>query len=121
MTFEAIEEQGVETLLEQLRDELTGHTYEPLPARRERSAGNPHATFCGNRRRATASGDPVGRETERAPQSTATAPVLDFTHLRRGRRLADLGLHYPDRPCQRLRQQCLLRSSARPEVAADAS
>jgi len=27
VTFEAIEEQGVETLLEQLRDELTGHTY----------------------------------------------------------------------------------------------
>jgi hypothetical protein len=25
----------------------------------ERSAGNPHATFCGNRRRVTASGDPV--------------------------------------------------------------
>ena len=25
----------------------------------ERGAGNPHATFCGNRRRATASGDPV--------------------------------------------------------------
>ena len=27
-------------------------------------AGNPHATFCGNRGRATASGDPVGVETE---------------------------------------------------------
>ena len=27
----------------------------------ERSAGNPHATFCGNRRRVTASGDPVGK------------------------------------------------------------
>ena len=27
----------------------------------ERSAGNPHATFCGNRERATASGDPVRR------------------------------------------------------------
>ncbi len=25
----------------------------------ERSAGNPHATFCGSRRRVTASGDPV--------------------------------------------------------------
>ena len=25
----------------------------------ERSAGNPHATICGNRRWATASGDPV--------------------------------------------------------------
>ena len=30
----------------------------------ERSAGNPHATFCGNRRRATASGDPVGGSRE---------------------------------------------------------
>jgi len=28
----------------------------------ERSAGNPHATFCGNGRRATASCDPVGEE-----------------------------------------------------------
>jgi hypothetical protein len=26
----------------------------------ERGAGNPHATFCGNRGRVTASGDPVG-------------------------------------------------------------
>src|ERR1019366_5720104 len=30
------------------------------PIAEERGAGNPHATFCGNRRRATASGDPVG-------------------------------------------------------------
>src|SRR6476659_3389651 len=28
----------------------------------ERSAVNPHATFCGNWRRATASSDPVGEE-----------------------------------------------------------
>jgi RNA-directed DNA polymerase len=35
VTFEAIEAQGVETLLEQLRDELTGHTYRPLPARKQ--------------------------------------------------------------------------------------
>ena len=35
VTFEAIEAQGVEALLEQLRDELTGHTYQPLPARRQ--------------------------------------------------------------------------------------
>jgi RNA-directed DNA polymerase len=34
VTFEAIEAQGVEALLEQLRDELTGRTYKPLPARR---------------------------------------------------------------------------------------
>ena len=31
---------------------------EPTPE--ERSAGNPHATFCGSRGRVTASGDPVG-------------------------------------------------------------
>jgi len=31
---------------------------EPLPE--ERSAGNPHATFCGNRWQATATDDPVG-------------------------------------------------------------
>jgi len=35
VTFEAIEAQGVETLLEQLRDELTGRTYQPLPVRRQ--------------------------------------------------------------------------------------
>ncbi len=31
------------------------------PLFEERSAGNPHATFCGSRGRATASGDPVRR------------------------------------------------------------
>ena len=35
VTFEAIETQGVEALLEQLRDELTGRTYKPLPARKQ--------------------------------------------------------------------------------------
>src|SRR5438270_3030486 len=35
VTFEAIEAQGVETLLEQLRDELIGRTYQSLPARRQ--------------------------------------------------------------------------------------
>src|SRR4051794_16491623 len=33
--FEAIEAQGVEALLEQLRDELTERRYEPLPARKQ--------------------------------------------------------------------------------------
>src|SRR5436853_4928862 len=35
VTFEAIESQGVEALLEQLRDELTGRTYKPSPARKQ--------------------------------------------------------------------------------------
>src|SRR3981081_2378431 len=35
VTFEAIEAQGVEALLEQVRDELIGRTYQPLPARRQ--------------------------------------------------------------------------------------
>src|SRR5213595_3824550 len=35
VTFEAIEAQGVEALLEQLRDELAGRTYKPLPARKQ--------------------------------------------------------------------------------------
>jgi RNA-directed DNA polymerase len=35
VTFEAIEARGVEPLLEQLRDELTEHTYQPLPARKQ--------------------------------------------------------------------------------------
>ena len=43
VTFEAIEAQGVEALLEQLRDELTGRTYKPLPARsRDMFAGGPN-------------------------------------------------------------------------------
>src|ERR1700720_537183 len=35
VTFEAIEAQGVESLLEQLRSELTERTYRPLPARKQ--------------------------------------------------------------------------------------
>jgi RNA-directed DNA polymerase len=35
VTFAAIEAQGVEVLLEQMRDELVGRTYVPLPARRQ--------------------------------------------------------------------------------------
>ena len=35
VTFEAIEAQGVGALLEQLRDELIGRTYQPLPARKQ--------------------------------------------------------------------------------------
>src|SRR5271167_3393149 len=35
VTFEAIEEQGVEDFLEQLRDELIRRTYVPLPARKK--------------------------------------------------------------------------------------
>ena len=43
VTFEAIEAQGVEALLKQLRDELTGRTYKPLPARsRDMFAGGPN-------------------------------------------------------------------------------
>ena len=35
VTFAAIEAQGVEAFLEQIRDELVGRTYVPLPARRQ--------------------------------------------------------------------------------------
>jgi RNA-directed DNA polymerase len=35
VTFEAIEAQGVGAFLEQIRDELTGRSYAPLPARRQ--------------------------------------------------------------------------------------
>ena len=35
VTFEAIEARGVEVFLEQIRDELVGRTYEPLPVRRQ--------------------------------------------------------------------------------------
>src|SRR5262252_4045958 len=34
VTFEAIEEQGVDVFLEQIRDELVQRTYKPLPARK---------------------------------------------------------------------------------------
>ena len=35
VTFEAIEAQGVEVFLAQIRDELVQHTYKPLPARKQ--------------------------------------------------------------------------------------
>ena len=35
VTFEAIEAQGVEAFLEQIRDELVQRTYKPLPARKQ--------------------------------------------------------------------------------------
>jgi RNA-directed DNA polymerase len=35
VTFEAIEAQGADALLEQIRDELIGRSYKPLPARRQ--------------------------------------------------------------------------------------
>jgi RNA-directed DNA polymerase len=35
VTFAAIEAQGVEAYLGQIRDELVGRTYAPLPARRQ--------------------------------------------------------------------------------------
>ena len=35
VTFEAIEAQGVEAFLEQIRDELVQRTYKPLPARKK--------------------------------------------------------------------------------------
>jgi hypothetical protein len=35
VTFEAVEVHGVEVFLEQIRDELVGRTYKPLPARRQ--------------------------------------------------------------------------------------
>jgi RNA-directed DNA polymerase len=35
VTFEAIEAQGVDALLEQIRDELAERTYQPLPARKQ--------------------------------------------------------------------------------------
>jgi RNA-directed DNA polymerase len=35
VTFEAIEAQGVEAFLEQIRDELTERNYVPLPVRRQ--------------------------------------------------------------------------------------
>jgi Cys/Met metabolism PLP-dependent enzyme len=41
----------------------------------ERSAGNLHATFCGNRGRATASGDPVGYAFETARSTTPAIPL----------------------------------------------
>ena len=47
----------METQLEQIAAKCCEPTVE------ERSAVNPHATFCGNRRRVTASGDPVASST----------------------------------------------------------
>ena len=35
VTFEAIEESGVESFLRQIRDELVNHTYQPMPVRKK--------------------------------------------------------------------------------------
>jgi hypothetical protein len=45
----------------------------------ERSAGNPHATFCGNRRRVTVSGDPVG-SSKAVLYSTKSFTISDPSH-----------------------------------------
>ena len=35
VTFEAIEESGVESFLKQIQDELVNHTYQPIPVRKK--------------------------------------------------------------------------------------
>ena len=53
------------------------------PTSEERSAGNPHATFHGSRRRVTASGDPVlGGVTLRGDQTTDLAATLNRRRTR---------------------------------------
>ena len=44
VTFEAIEAQGADALLEQIRDELIGRTYKPLPTRRQARTTSPLGT-----------------------------------------------------------------------------
>jgi hypothetical protein len=46
-------------------ERIAAHAVNQRPE--ERRAGNPHATFCGRRRRVTASADPVDVETEPRP------------------------------------------------------
>ena len=58
----------METQLEQIAAKCCEPTVE------ERSAVNPHATFCGNRRRVTASGDPVASST--TSNSTVRLPSV---------------------------------------------
>src|SRR5215471_9979049 len=55
VTFEAIEAQGVEALLEQQRDELTGRTYRLLPARKRGipKDGGAKSPSCRSRRSGT--------------------------------------------------------------------
>jgi hypothetical protein len=48
------------------------------PTTEERGAVKPHATFCGNRGRATASGDPVGDVVRRPPIPIRTSGVKRF-------------------------------------------
>jgi hypothetical protein len=44
------------------------------PSSEERSAGNPHATFCGSWWRVTATGDPVGAAVTLLPYPTLMSP-----------------------------------------------
>ena len=67
----------------------------------ERSARNPHATFCGNRRRATASGDPVRAKTLPDPYRAQGREVPIGRRWRgaKVRRFTRLPVA-PGRPCQ---------------------
>ena len=47
----------------------------------ERSAGNPHATFCGNWRRATASSDPVPKVKSLRPTHPYVATWSGFVYV----------------------------------------
>jgi hypothetical protein len=58
------------------------------PPVEERSAVNPHATFCGSRRRATASDDPVGRANWQAVASMRTVEAPKW--LPRAKRIAGI-------------------------------
>jgi len=54
VTFEAIEESGVESFLEQIRDELVSNTYRPMRARKKEipKDGGRKSAFCRFRRSA---------------------------------------------------------------------
>jgi hypothetical protein len=96
-------------------------------------AGNPHATFCGNRGRATASGDPVGVETgatgdlvrHRQPKGAATDRVdlkppashSDSTISGRRRHPLHRSKRYPELSCRNRRDPLTLPGGDTPAGA----
>ena len=73
------------------------------PSSEERSAGNPHATFCVNRARATASGDPVAhgngrpyrdRSSHLDPRSDFSTSILPSTTPSTINDISSLGPHF---------------------------
>ena len=94
------------------------------PTAEERGAVNPHATFCGNRGRATASGDPVGGEQSpflpRPPHKASRCRRVIVVDKSPESAVHENNYHHRDRPCKEgvpnPRRRCRGQGRRRPEA-----